>query len=409
MLRFPALRSGLSIGIAVGFTIAATTLHAQSCGTSGNSPGQGILTGTPIMPSTIGPGAGGLGTAGLGAAGLGGAGFGPAPLGTSGTGLGAGLGGRVTPLGGTVGLRGGGSGGGPLNSGSGIGSLVGTSIQPRATVSFVLVARAQLSAQSIMAARSAADREASIRRKAKTAQALWAAANEAEQQGDTPVAARIYHRLSLLRPKSQITAQARSCFSSIQADALARLDELDSRLERRVEEGDAPKALKPRVAKADIVDVFDELDALSLEYAGAPAIREAIDERISRLRSTPKYAAVLQEPGAGELLRLAQDLEAKRHLCCAFIVYEQAAELSPAPSGKKARERIDELKTDKELIAATNECRALQWCHANFDRAKAIKEVAPHTARDYFRRIVELSPSETPIHLAAREQLASLE
>ena len=55
-----------------------------------------------------------------------------------------------------------------------------------------------------------------------------------------------------------------------------------------------------------------------LEYAGVDSIENRLQERIDRLRRQKQFAAILQEPVASELLKVAQKHEDAQQLCCAF-------------------------------------------------------------------------------------------
>lgn len=257
------------------------------------------------------------------------------------------------------------------------------------------------------AAQAAALREDSLRRKAASNQKLWEVAQEADRGGDLRTAAMIYRRLSLRRPVSQITKSSQTRLSEIQDEAFDKLQAIEKRLNdlKRVEKPFRPGPLdEPKVIKA-----FEDLDALSIEYAGIATIESRIEDRRKSLRSHAQFAEILQEPAAAELWELARKYEQQDQVCCAFQVYEQAATLVPAPSAKLARTRLNELKADKVAVAAAERCSTLQLCHQKFNDAQRLKGSNPDKAREHLARILELAPADTSIHRAAREQIAMLQ
>ena len=67
------------------------------------------------------------------------------------------------------------------------------------------------------------------------------------------------------------------------------------------------------------------------------------------------------------------------------------------------------MKKDEGIVDAARECRQLQWCHSHYERAEMILPNAKETAVKYFTQICEIAPVDTPIHQAARAQLAKLQ
>jgi hypothetical protein len=288
--------------------------------------------------------------------------------------------------------------------------MLGRAASQQAIASFQLAAAAQ----------AAASREAAARKKAAASQNMWAIAQEAEASGDLQVASRLYGRLAARRPVSSINEQAAERLGAIRNEAIAKLDALEEDLTgaRKESEKDDSQAQKPpglpkalkRVQTDErvVLDAFKAMDELIKEYAGVVTVESALTERIDRLRKQDRYAAILQEPDARELCKFGRDYEAKGELCCALLVYEEAAALAPAPSATWAKERFEEMRQDDAIVAAARACKQLQWCHAYFERAEAILPHAKDTAIKYFTQICEIAPADTEVHQAARAHLAKL-
>lgn len=270
------------------------------------------------------------------------------------------------------------------------------------------------------AAQAAASREAAARKKAAQSQNMWQVAQQAEAEGDVQVAARMYRRIATRQPPTDLNKAASARLGAIRAEALERFESLASDLtgQKESDESDQdsqgneprrPAALKRVQTNPKVVrDAFKKMDDLATEFAGVVTVEEELVDRIEKLRKEPRYAKILLEPDAAELVRFGRDYEEKGHLCCAMLVYEEAAAMTPAPSAEWAKTRFKEMQADSGLVAAAQECRRLQWCHAYFQRAQAIMPYRKEKAIEYFARICELAPAESPVHQASREHLAKL-
>jgi len=104
----------------------------------------------------------------------------------------------------------------------------------------------------------------------------------------------------------------------------------------------------------------------------------------------------------------AQALEEKGQVCCAFLLYEVAVRKLPAPSARAAEQRLAQLRTDPQQVAAAEACRSLQWCHQQYRTAERVARVSPQRARELFEQIVERAPADSPVHAAARAEVARL-
>jgi hypothetical protein len=264
---------------------------------------------------------------------------------------------------------------------------------------------------------------------------MWAVAQEAEAAGDLPVAARLYRRLVGRRPVSNLNKQANERLEVIERDALTKLDAIVADLKggeqqsvkapggddqdrdrpsraisRAAVDSSPPAALKQRQTDPRAVTAaFQAMDELAKEYAGVVNVDKVLTQRINRLRQQEYYAAILNEPGAAELHKFGRLYENKGELCCAYLVYEEAAALAPAPSAKLAKRRFEEMKKDEGVVEAARACRQLQSCHAYYERAEAMLPSAKETAIKYFIQICQIAPADTEVHQAARAQLARLQ
>jgi hypothetical protein len=289
---------------------------------------------------------------------------------------------------------------------------------------YVSYGRYAFATQLVNAARAAALQEEGLRRRMARNQNLWNVAQQAEQDSDLRVAARLYQRVALSRPRTEVTVAAQQRLAQIQAAAQTRFDVVENQLDSLTGRGstnsdsqNVPSALKRIPSASQIVNIdtgevtrlFAELDKLILEYAGVDSIEVRLKERADRLRRHKLFAAALQEPAASQLWKLGQEHEQQQKLCCAFLAYEQAANLAPAPSGEKAKVRVRELQaSNKSIVAEADQCKNLQLCHEKYRRAMALKQTLPESARKYLAEILELAAPDTSVHQAAREQIAML-
>ena len=268
---------------------------------------------------------------------------------------------------------------------------------------------AYFSAQAQAAAQALALRESTLRAKLARNATLFNVALQAEQEGDDKLAARLYQRLALSRPRTEVTVSAQGRLSQIQGAALAKLEVLEGELNSASGRSGVPSALQStRVNSDQVLKVFGELEKLAVEYAGVSSIESKIKERTESLRKQRQFAAILNEPLANRLWMLGQKHESEQKRCCAFLVYEQAAHLAPAPSAEQAAARLKRMEADTSLVAEARQCKNLQLCHEKYQRAMAIKASLPERAREYFSQILNDATPETSIHKAAREQIAML-
>lgn len=288
---------------------------------------------------------------------------------------------------------------------------------------FVPYGRYAYGGHLLNAARAAALQEEGLRRRLAKDQNLWNVAQQAEQSGDLRVAARLYQRIALSRPRTEVTAASQQRLAQIQGAAQAKFDAVENQLNTLTGNPSAdsasqftpalkriPSALqKVNIDASEVTRLFVELDKLILEYAGVDSIENKLNERADRLRRQRPFAAALQEPTASQLRELGQKHELQQKLCCAYLAYEQAANLAPAPSGEKAKVRLRELEAShKSIVTEAEQCKLLQLCHEKYRQALALKPTLPDSARKYLAEILERAAPDTTVHQAAREQIAML-
>jgi hypothetical protein len=265
--------------------------------------------------------------------------------------------------------------------------------------------------QLAAATQAAEQREAALRRRMESDQRMYQLAREYELGGDLATASRLYRRLALRKPASEINKSAQARLQEIQVAPFAMLQALEDQLKKTKPKASTTALRKTGPVSVDAGEVtrlFAALDKLQLEYAAVATVESRIAERTQLLRNDPLFAAVLQEPAAAELWAMGQEHENNQQACCAVLVYEQAAGFLPAASAKLARSRLATLTKDPVVSRDVDRCRVLQLCHDTFREAERLKASNPNKAREHLARIIELAPQDTSIHKAAREQIAML-
>jgi hypothetical protein len=262
------------------------------------------------------------------------------------------------------------------------------------------------SAQQAARARAALLQQMKLMREAQSDAARLNVADQARANGDVQTACRIYVRLSANRAANPATYAARERLGQLGVEAQQKLAELESRL-----------------GQWSNLSASDELDASDLEalagcitnfrqladqYGYVPQIGREIKHALTKRRNQPTAKAALFEPEARRLWDEGQALESAGEVCCAFLLYEEALRKLPAPSARAAEQRLAQLRSDPQHVAAAESCRNLQWCHQQYRLAERVARVQPERARELFTQIVERSPADTAIHADARDQLALL-
>jgi hypothetical protein len=254
----------------------------------------------------------------------------------------------------------------------------------------------------MQAARAQALREYSRAYRIKTDAARFAAAEEALAKQDVEVAYRLYLRVASAQNTAPQTLQSRQRLEEIRRQGETQLQRLEGELPSIV---DALKAASFDFAAQEAAELRltawqEEFHGFVLQYGDIDAFTTRINTFLRKQQK--EYGATLNEPEARRLLAAAQALEGNGELCCAFYVYEQAVALRPAAV------RYGEVVQRASIVAAAEQCRKLQWCHDKFQEASRLVKDDPAEARSLFFQVVQRSPADSTVHIAAREQLAAL-
>ena len=228
-------------------------------------------------------------------------------------------------------------------------------------------------------------------RRAKNNQQRMAYAAQARKAGKLRLAATLYLRVALARPKDKNNGAAKTALKDMAKEGLAEMQKGDELL-----------------AQNKIVEGFEKLDYLAWAYEDVPEFNEQIKSHVARLHHESRYQAVLNERPAADLLAQGQKQEQEDERCCAFWTYEAAAKLAPAPSAITAAERYEAMKKDAELVAQAEECRILRESHHTFHTAELLEKSLPEKAESLFKQVLEKSPRDSEVYRCAQEELAKL-
>lgn len=273
--------------------------------------------------------------------------------------------------------------------------------------------------RQMAAARAAADsRQADMARKYAGDAARLNAADRSYSDGDVMVASRLYVSLALARGNTAVSTKARQRLNRLAADAREKVKKIDDELAAGLS-GMSPSESLGLNASQDaaasdggwsdqVQSAFDHYDQIVEDYGGVPAVKRELKSHVAGQRRRPEFARVLDEPEAATLLDIARKHEQEDHACCAYWVYKEAAQLTPAPSARIAQARYDEMQQDPQVVAAAERCRQLQECHRLYRRAEMLTEMRPERARELFVQIVDTAPEESEVCRAAREKIAML-
>lgn len=233
--------------------------------------------------------------------------------------------------------------------------------------------------------------QAQLMRQAATDEAKLAAAKAARDAGDIRRAVVIYRNLAFKGPPTNQAKEATDALTEINSEGRKRLAEISY-----------------DVNKGKVAESFVALRRLDRDYSSLPEVGREIRNYMNRMRRRNDVAAVLNEPDAEEFWKLGQQHEHMGAMCCAYLTYQEAGKLAPAPSALKASERLDTLSADPEIVVSAERCRKLQQCHQAYQRAERMIVVRPERAIELFREVLDKAPPDTEIHVAARKQLAAL-
>jgi len=237
-------------------------------------------------------------------------------------------------------------------------------------------------------------------------------ADKAHARGDIFLAARFYASLARSRPQTPVNDAARQRLEGLAKESRQKLAEIDRQLEeftREISPGDwKDKRYWPDDLAETVDEAFRQYEQVVDDYGAVSAVKRELASHLAKQRRHPNYAAVLNEPEAATLLELAHQHEAEDNACCAYWVYEEAAKLAPAPAALRAADRLAEMKQDRDIVAAAERCRKLQWCHRRFNLAEQLVKVKPEKAIVYYEEIVANSPAESEVHKTAQTRLTEL-
>jgi hypothetical protein len=262
-------------------------------------------------------------------------------------------------------------------------------------------------AQQYALQQAVAIRQRRVLHNARTNAARLKAADEARQAGDIPLACRIYCRVATDRSQNAAVQTARRRLDDLKKEAAAQTAPAIDRLASFVVESSS-EMMKEEDAKR-LEDSVDEMRGLIEKYGDVPEVGRRLKSTLSIHLKRPEIRAVLCEPEAKEIWQAGQALEAQESVCCAQLLYEEAAKGLPAPSALKAQKRLAELRQDPQRVADAEACRALKWCHQKFRIAEMLTKAEPRRARELFKQIAAKAPDDSQIHVEAKNRLALLD
>ncbi|MCH8046578.1 MAG: hypothetical protein IID44_22965 [Planctomycetes bacterium] len=260
---------------------------------------------------------------------------------------------------------------------------------------------------------AASARQAKAIKQADTDAKRLAAADAARDRGEVNLAVMLYLRLTVTGRKNEYGDTARQRLTDLASSGRRRLKALDAKLSRAAalepvdkNATESENPLDPRTQ--GILQAFVELDSLARQYRRVPKAGRVIRATVRKRHAEPRFAAVVNEPQAESLWKLAREYDRKGQVCCAVQVYEQAVKMSPAPSAIQAGQRLAVLKKDPRNIKAAKLCAELQRCHDTFRRAERLVKLRPDKAKALFGQVLARAPSDSEIYQAARMQIAEL-
>lgn len=232
---------------------------------------------------------------------------------------------------------------------------------------------------------------ADAKRRAKNNQERMVYAAQARKEGKPRLAATLYLRVALSRPKDKNSGAAKTALKEMAKEGQAEMQKADEML-----------------AQNKIVEGFEKLDYLAWAYEEVPEFNREIESHVKKLHHESRYQAVLNEKSAADLFAEAQKQEQEDERCCAYWTYEEAAKLTPAPSAFKAAERFEAMSKDPQIVADAKECQILRECHQTFHTAELLEKSLPDKAEILFKEILSKSPRDSEVYKCAQEELAKL-
>jgi hypothetical protein len=245
-----------------------------------------------------------------------------------------------------------------------------------------------------------------VLRNAKSDANRFAAAERVRSEGDIDLACRLYLRVARRRLASPWKLSAKQRLVELDAEARGKLSDVEKKLADCDE--DIPISQLTDGMIQQVADCMGALDELADQYGRVPNAGAEIKSVLAKQQKRPLVRAVLREPEANYLWVAAQELERKGQVCCAFQLLEKAVRQLPAPSAEVAQQRLEQLKADPQIVADAETCRSLQWCHLKYRTAVRVAKAQPLKARKIFQQIVQRSPADSEVHLAAKDQILRL-
>lgn len=194
----------------------------------------------------------------------------------------------------------------------------------------------------------------------------------------------------------------------VEAEVLEILAKLDAEDNSRIGHGDV--ASSEPSGDEGVLATFAKMDALLWQYETVPGVAVGLRRRLGRLRRDERYAGILREPEAATLWEQGRLHEEAQELCCAYVAYEQAARLTPAPSARRAERRSRQLSEDPRIEEAVELCRKLRECHQWYELGELLAKAGSlEQARRLFEQVVDAAPSDSTVHAAALHKLQRLE
>ena len=233
--------------------------------------------------------------------------------------------------------------------------------------------------------------QAQLLRQAATDEARLVAAEVAREAGEVRRAIVFYRRLAYKTPPTEQSKKAKDAMAELQEAARQRLSKIAY-----------------DISTGDVVNGFAALRQLAHDYGKDPKVGREIRSYMSRVRRRADVAAVLNEPVAKRLWTGGQEHEQNGAMCCAYLTYEKARTLSPAPSALKAVTRLEQLRGNTDLVESAEHCRRLQECHRTYRIASRLIKSQPQSASKLFKEVLKKTPIDAEIHLASRKQLAAI-
>lgn len=232
-----------------------------------------------------------------------------------------------------------------------------------------------------------------------------AGADRALDNGDIATACLIYTRLGNRRNGNPIAKTAKQRLTKIRQDAHKEVAKLDSTFENVATKISPSGHADSEMALANLTTVFHDYDRLLQTYRTLPGFRNPMVKHVGKQTRRAGVTTALKEAQALKLWKQAQEHERLGSLCCAYRVYETTKPLLPAPSAKRAQQRLQQLARDTKVVESVEKCLQMEKLHKQFDKAKWLGAREPKQARKLLHEVVAQTSTESPLHQAARKLL----